>query len=170
MLENKEIWKDCKGYEGLYQVSNLGRVWNIKRQNYIHGGWDKDGYIRVNLVAKNGKNKTERVHRLVALAFIDNPNNYPVVNHKDENKQNNSVENLEWCTVQYNNIYSKGKAVLCVELNKTFDCSQSAGKELGIDPSSIRKCCKGKQSTCGGYHWKYYDDTNQLKLEKIVVQ
>ena len=170
MMENKEIWKDCKGYEGLYQVSNLGRVWSVKTQSYIYGGWDKDGYIRVHLTAKNGKTKIEKVHRLVALVFLDNPNNYPVVNHKDENKQNNSVENLEWCNTAYNNIYSRGKAVICVELNRIFDCSQTAGKELGIDASGIRKCCKGKKLTCGGYHWKYYDGTDKSKFEEITIQ
>lgn len=168
MMENYEIWKDCKGYEGLYQVSNLGRVWNVKLQRYLKGSYDKDGYIRVHLTAKNGKTKSEKIHRLVALAFLDNPNNYPVVNHKDENKQNNRVENLEWCSTKYNNIYSKGKAVLCVELNKIFDCSQSAGKELGIDASDIRKCCKGQRLTCGGYHWEYYD-VYISKLKEVAV-
>lgn len=152
-----EIWKDCKGYEGLYQVSNLGRIWSIKRQKYLKGCGDKDGYLRVSLTAKNGKVKTEKIHRLVAIAFISNPLGLPVVNHKDENKQNNTVDNLEWCSVGYNTIYSRGKPVLCVELNKVFDCSQSAMRELGICGSAIRGCCKGKGKTAGGYHWRYYD-------------
>ena len=151
-----EIWKDCKGYEGLYQVSNLGRIWSIKGQRYLKGCEDKDGYLRINLKAKNGKAKTERVHRLVAIAFIPNPLGLPVVNHKDENKQNNAVDNLEWCSVRYNNIYSKGKSIICVELNRVFDCSQSAMRELGINGSDIRKCCKGQAKTAGGYHWRYY--------------
>ena len=151
-----EIWKDCKGYEGSYQVSNLGRIWSIKRQKYLKGCEDKDGYLRVNLTAKNGKVKTERVHRLVAIAFIPNPLGLPVVNHKDENKQNNMVDNLEWCSVRYNNIYSKGKPIICVELNRVFDCSQSAMRELGINGSDIRKCCKEQGKTAGGYHWRYY--------------
>lgn len=138
-----EIWKDCKGYEGKYQVSNKGRVWNVNTQRYLKGSYDKDGYIIVHMYAKNGKDKREKVHRLVALTFIDNPNGLPVVNHKDENKQNNCVENLEWCDVRYNTIYSLGRAVRCVELDKVFDCSQTAMKELNIDGSSIRKCCKG---------------------------
>ena len=151
-----EIWKDCKGYEGLYQVSNLGRIWSIKRQRYLKGCGDKDGYLRVNLTAKNGKVKTERIHRLVAIAFIPNPLGLPVVNHKDENKQNNAVDNLEWCSVRYNNIYSKGKPIICVELNRVFDCSQSAMRELGICGRSIRQCCKEQEKTAGGYHWRYY--------------
>ena len=93
----KEIWKDCKGYEGKYQVSNLGRVWSIGSQKYLKGSYDRDGYIQVYLTAKNGKVKMEKVYRLVALVFLDNPNNYPQVNHKDKNKQNNCVDNLEWC-------------------------------------------------------------------------
>ena len=151
-----EIWKDCKGYEGSYQVSNLGRIWSIKGQRYLKGCEDKDGYLRVNLTAKNGKVKTERIHRLVAIAFIPNPLGLPVVNHKDENKQNNAVDNLEWCSVRYNNIYSKGKPIICVELNRVFDCSQSAMRELGICGRSIRQCCKGQVKTAGGYHWRYY--------------
>jgi hypothetical protein len=138
-----ETWKDCKGYEGKYQVSNLGRVWSVGRQQYLKGSVDKDGYLKVQLTAKNGKRKLEFIHRIVALTFIPNPTGMPVVNHKDENKQNNCVDNLEWCTTLYNNIYSKGKAVRCVELNKIFDCSQTAMRELNIDGSSIRKCCKG---------------------------
>ena len=152
-----EIWKDCKGYEGKYQVSNLGRVWSVGGQKYLVGSYDKDGYMRIHLTAKNGKTKQEKVHRLVALAFIDNPSGLPQVNHKDENKENNCVDNLEWCNASYNNIYSKGKAVRCIELDRVFGCSQIAMRELGIDGSSIRKCCKGQQKTCGGYHWEYYE-------------
>ena len=152
-----EIWKDCKGYEGKYQVSNMGRVWSVGRQQYLKGSQDKDGYLKVHLTAKNGKRKNEFIHRLVALAFLSNPTGLPQVNHKDENKQNNCLENLEWCSTRYNNIYSKGKAVICIELDRVFDCSQTAMKELGIDGSDIRKCCKGQRKTVGGYHWEYYN-------------
>ena len=169
MLENKEIWKDCKGYEGLYQVSNQGRVWNVKLQRYLKGGYDKDGYIRVHLTAKNGKTKSEKIHRLVALAFLDNPNTHPVVNHKDENKQNNCVDNLEWCDTAYNTIYSKGKAIKCIELNRIYKCSQDAARELNIDGSSIRKCCKGQLKKYAGYHWEYYNGSNKSESEKIAI-
>ena len=102
MLENKEIWKDIKGYEGKYQVSNFGRVWSIKNQKYLKYWVNRCGYHLVGLRSKNGKQKHEQIHRLVALAFIENPNNYPQVNHKDENKGNNCVENLEWVTAKQN--------------------------------------------------------------------
>ena len=105
----KEIWKDISGYEGLYQVSNLG---DVRSLNYRRNGelkllkqaTNKQGYKQISLY-KNGKIKTYKVHRLVAIAFIPNPNNLPVVNHKDENPSNNNVNNLEWCTVAYNNTY-----------------------------------------------------------------
>ena len=101
-----EVWKDIEGYEGLYQVSNTGQVRSL---NYLHTGevkplkqgTDGNGYKRVSLY-KDGKSKTCRVHRLVAMAFILNPNNYKEVNHKDENPSNNNVNNLEWCTNEYN--------------------------------------------------------------------
>ena len=101
-MENKEIWKDCKGYEGLYQVSNLGRVWSVRSQRYLCGCPDRDGYISFTLTAKNGKAKRERLRRLVALVFIDNPNNYPVVNHLNGIKSDCRVENLEWTDVKSN--------------------------------------------------------------------
>lgn len=101
----KEMWKDIPGYEGLYQVSNLG---NIRSLKYAGGNKVKllkqattNGYKQVQL-SKNGKGKNHLVHRLVAIAFIPNPNNLPVVNHKDENPSNNNVDNLEWCTQEYN--------------------------------------------------------------------
>lgn len=151
----KEIWKDCKGYEGKYQVSNFGRVWSIGSQKYLKGFIDKDGYIRVYLTAKNGKTKIEKIYRLVALAFLDNPNNYTQVNHKDENKQNNCVDNLKWCDIKYNNTYSKGKAIKCSELNKVCKCSQDTVIELNKDGISIRKCCKGQLKKVSGYLWEY---------------
>lgn len=152
-----EVWKDCKGYEGLYQVSNYGRVWNVKTQRYLGGTVNNHGYKIITVTAKNGKRKKESVHRLVALAFIDNPENLPFVNHKDENKTNNNVENLEWCSAEYNINYSRGKAIYCVELQKEFESSQVAMRDLGIDGSAIRKCCKGLANTAGGYHWRYVD-------------
>ena len=168
----KEIWKDCKGYEGKYQVSNLGRVWSIGSQKYLKGSYGKDGYIKVNLTAKNGKVKTERIHRLVALAFLDNSNNYPQVNHKDENKQNNCVDNLEWCDAKYNaNHGTRNKRVskansipvYYFELDKTFYGAREAERELGINHSSISKACHGKQKTAGGYLWEYYNGEYKSK-------
>lgn len=109
MLLPKQIWKDIEGYEGKYQVSNTGKVRSL---NYRHTGktkvmrqyTDKDGYKNITL-RTNGKRKVYFIHRLVAQAFLPNPNNYPIINHKDENKTNNAVWNLEWCTYKYNTNY-----------------------------------------------------------------
>lgn len=116
----KEVWKDIKGYTGLYKVSNLGQVSRVireKRGRGVHGFTKggllkqeccRNGYVRVALYL-NGKSKHFLVHRLVGIAFIDNPNNLPEINHKDEIKNNNTVENLEWCTGKYNSNYGTGK-------------------------------------------------------------
>lgn len=159
-----EIWRDCKGYEGKYQVSNLGRVWSIETQKCLKGSHDKDGYLQVYLTAKNGKCKKELVHRLVALVFLANPDSLPQVNHKDENKENNCVDNLEWISAKDNANHgtrnkriSKANSlpVYCVELDKTFYGAREAARELGINHSGISRACSGVQQTAGGYHWRY---------------
>jgi hypothetical protein len=113
----EEIWKDIKGYEGYYQVSNLGRVKSVARviqrkskpytvkEKILKARPDKDGYKYL-VLCVNCKTKTTSIHRLVAQAFIPNPDNLPCINHKDENPANNNVENLEWCTYSYNNTYN----------------------------------------------------------------
>lgn len=126
---NIEIWNDVVGYEGLYQVSNHGRVKSLNyqgkkgKEGMIKLIKKKGGYLGVALT-KNKKIRHLRVHRLVAEAFISNPNNYPIVNHKDENPSNNHVSNLEWCTIKYNNCYGKAreKAV------KTYKKNHKEGK------------------------------------------
>lgn len=99
-----EEWKNIIGYEGLYEVSNKGNVRNVRRNKLLKLSKDYYGYIRVSL-SKNGIQTGLKVHRLVAQAFIPNPNNLPQVNHRNEDKTDNSVENLEWCTAKYNNNY-----------------------------------------------------------------
>lgn len=106
----KEIWKPVVGYEGLYEVSNLGRIKSInlyahKEPVILSTSQRKDGYLNIHL-SKNNICKTYTVHRVVALAFIPNPNNLEMINHKDENRANNRVENLEWCSRKYNQLYS----------------------------------------------------------------
>lgn len=104
-----EVWKNINGYEGLYQISNNGRVKSLpklagkswRKEKILKTYLDKDGYVKV-ILCKENKTKFLSVHRLIAEAFIPNPNEFPQINHKDENKQNNSLENLEWCTCKYN--------------------------------------------------------------------
>ena len=129
-----------------------------------------NGYIYVAIHTENGE-RTRRLHRLVAKAFIPNPNNYPVVNHKDENPQNNNVDNLEWCTHYYNVHYGRAdelrkqnqygcKAVLKYsldgELLKEYPRIMDAVRENPpATRQNIRECCKGKIKTCAGYKWKF---------------
>ena len=166
-MDNCEIWRDCKGYGGKYQVSNQGRVWSVVSQRYLKPRLTNNGYCVVQLRTLNGKQKNEFVHRLVALAFIENPNNLPQVNHKDENKQNCNVDNLEWCDAKYNTNYgtrnlraaqSLYKKVYCVELDRIFNSIKEAGEVLHINRNNITEVCKGRRETCGGYHWQYWEE------------
>jgi hypothetical protein len=103
-----EIWKDIKGYEGLYQISNLGNIKSFKRYKegkLLKPKFDKDGYREVGIRDSIGIRTFKRVHILVAKSFISNPNNYKFINHKDNNPSNNIVENIEWCSIEYNNKY-----------------------------------------------------------------
>lgn len=167
-----EEWKNIIGYEGLYQVSNLGRVRNSKGQ-ILTGYVNNKGYQMVHLRTKT-TDKLYSIHRLVAIHFISNPDDLPQVNHKNEIKTDNRVSNLEWCTHSYNvnygtrnkrvsktkrnNTYNT-KAVRCVELKKTFPSTREASRKTGIDCSQISAVCNHKKNykTAGGYHWYYIE-------------
>ena len=155
--------KDIKGYEGLYAITSCGKVWSYRAQKFLKPQKGKDGYLYVNLY-KDEKGKKYAVHRLVAEAYIPNPDNKPQVNHKDENKEHNWIGNLCWATASENINYGTRNArvaeknsisVYCEELNKVFPSINEAARQLGIDNSNIIKCCKGKYKTCGGYTWRY---------------
>lgn len=173
----KEEWKEIKYYPN-YMVSNMGRV---KSLNYRRTGREKimkpskmnSGYLLICL-RKNGVKKFYSLHRLVAMAFLPNPNNYPQVNHKDENKQNNCIKNIEWCDAKYNLHYGTARertikglinnskiSKPVIKMDKTnkiiaeFPSIAEVQRQLGFSKSSISKCCLGKQKTCGGYKWKY---------------
>ena len=159
----KEIWKDVQGFDGLYQVSNIGRVKSLATNRILKQSIRSDGYLTVSL-HKDGKQKSFLAHRLVASAYIGNPDNYPQINHKDENKTNNCVSNLEWCTPMYNANYGsrneKGSAaksipIICVETGEEFLGLKMAGKSVGVTNQCIWNACKGKRKTAGGFHWKY---------------
>ena len=162
-----EIWRDVAGFEGLYQVSNYGKVKNTLSNKVLKNVLHHRGYLIVGLT-KNKRAKTFSVHRLVAAAFIPNPNNYPQVNHKDENKQNNCIDNLEWCTQKYNNTYGTriekakigiSKKLLQYDLNgnllRTWSSLTIASNVLNISKSAISQCCTGKHRHAGGYVWKH---------------
>lgn len=158
----KEIWKDIPGYENLYQVSNLGRIKSLNYQNkgiskILKQAKDYDGYCLVSL-SKNGKHITKKVHRLVAETFLGN--SALQVNHKDENKNNNTLNNLEFCTPKYNTRYSVAKKVLQIDdkgnIIKEWNCIRDIEKEMGLNHSNICSCCKGKlYNKVGGFIWKY---------------
>lgn len=172
-----EIWKDIDGYVGYYQVSNRGRVRSLDREIQVFSkipylrfqkgivlspSKDKDGYLIVDLSGKKF-----RVSRLVASAFIDNPNKYEQVNHIDGNKANNAIENLEWCDNDYNQAHAykiglkktKHFAQIDKETNliiHIFNSLKEATQDIPhSDPSTLIKVCLGKRSVHCGYKWAY---------------
>ena len=161
-----EIWKDIKGYEGLYQVSDLGNVKSLKNNKILKPSLGE--YKKV-ILYKNKKTKTCAIHRLVAETFLDNPEKKPQVNHKDENKHNNNVNNLEWCTHQENMNYgtkqdreSKVKTkhhVLQYDLNGNLIKKWNNLREIILNTqykkSNIMYCCQNKYKTAYGYKWEY---------------
>lgn len=171
----EEIWKDIPGYEGLYQASSLGRIKSCQKVLRYRNGFGQ--YLTVGL-SKNDVKKLYNVHYLIAITFIDNPNNLPCLNHKDEDKFNNSVENLEWCSYSYNTKYnnnmrkkigtrnannSRGreKQVYQYDLQgnfiKKWDSLKSIQRELGYKISNISSCCLNKtyRHNAYGYKWSY---------------
>lgn len=154
-----EIWKDINEH---YQISNIGRIRNKHTLDILKPSKNKHGYKHIKLCY--GLNKEFPIHRLVAKAFIANPNNYNVVNHKDENKSNNCADNLEWCTTKYNINYGKGSLVRNQKIIqydmkgnaiKIWESMKDACNELGLNYKGISSCCRGKNKSCGGYVWTY---------------
>lgn len=178
-MENIKIteqWKDIYGYEGIYQVSNLGRVKSLKcgKERILKSCVNGFGYHLVNLYLNKGY-KSLYVHRLVATAFIDNPNNRREIDHINRDKNDNRACNLRWVTRKENMdnrtddwvhewkqnvIKAKSKAVRCIETGKIYSSATEAAKEIGVHRSSIYACAlkkKGRKTT-GGYHWEYVED------------
>lgn len=191
----EEIWKDVKGYENLYQISNTGKIKSLERYKNNHSKKQlvkekirkqivsKTGYYTC-MLNKNGKNKLFKVHRLIAEAFIPNPNNYPIINHKDGNKLNNDISNLEWCNYSHNgkeayrlgliknNTYGikKYNNSLKIKVNqydlngkfiKQWESISDIQKELNYATTNICRCCKGTYKTAYGYIWKYTKDEGE---------
>lgn len=177
-----EIWRPVKGYTRLYEISSQGRVRSLPRdvisgrgrgclhhfpQRVLKPEMDKWGYLRVCLY-KDGKGKHYKVHRLVAEAFLVNAEGLPQVNHRDENKQNNAVTNLEWCDRKYNCNYGTRNTKLAAAKNKPVEqrtkdgrlitvwpSSMEAWRQTGIHYGNISRCCNGERHTAGRFVWRY---------------
>ena len=161
----EEVWRDIEGYEGRYQVSNMGRVKSFKwnKERFLKPSMDKDGYLLVTLCA-GGKRKTLKVHRLVCEAFHENPDNKPQVNHINEDKTDNRACNLEWCTCKQNvNHGSRNERVskpvgqysLDGKLIKLWPSTMEVGRQTGFSQGGISQAANGKYKQAYGYIWKY---------------
>lgn len=158
--------KDIKNYEGLYAITSCGKVWSYRNKKFLKTYTNDDGYLLTTLW-KKGRGKTHKVHRLVAEAYIPNPDNLPQVNHRDENKTNNCLQNLEWCDSKYNTNYgtcitkrsnSCKKPILQYDLGGNFIREWSSATDVGRKAKgNICNCLKGKLPSAYGFKWVYKD-------------
>lgn len=161
-------WRPVPEYEDLYEVSDDGQVRSLCKRfgneiRTLKQGLGSRGYMNVTL-CRDGKQKTVNVHRLVASVFIPNPHSLPCVNHKDENRTNNSASNLEWCSYYHNNVYGnrltksslkRSLPVVCIDTGICYSSAYAAQRETGVSQSKICMCCHGKRKTAGGFHWQF---------------
>ena len=192
----KEVWKDVLGFEEAYQVSNYGRIKRKKRtdsnnrthkERIMSPSMYSNGYMNVELRMNNKKRRTSE-HRLVAEAFIDNPLNLPQINHKDENKANNHVSNLEWCTAQYNIRYKDGvkrrRATAILNSNavckysmegefiEKFECATDAAISVNGSCTEILSCCHHRAHSLSykGYMWRFLSECKCNKIEPYEIK
>lgn len=166
----KEIWKDVKGYEGIYKVSSHGRIKSFKgiKPKLLKPRQNGKGYLLIALFSENKKRNDISIHRLVAINFIENPKNLPEINHIDEIKSNNFSENLEWITrkgnINYGNAQKKRskkrhKKIDCFDLNgnlvKTYNSMKETAMD-GFEPTSVSACCRGRYKTTNNFKFKYH--------------
>lgn len=193
MNTQEEIWKDILNFEGYYQVSNLGNVKSLERSvvyknkenphifksKQLLPKTTSTGYLEVVLTKHDGKRYCKRVHRLVAEAFLENPNNLPFVNHINENKKDNCVENLEWCTPKQNieAYHSTRIQIYQYDLNgnllKIWNSTTKAAETLNGDKTGIQHCCFGKIKTYYNFIWTYnpltkHELQKRIKNETLV--
>lgn len=181
----EEIWRDVVGYEGLYKVSNFGRIWSNYANKALSPSNSKDGY-KMYVLRKNGVGHITLGHRAVAMAFIPNPDNLPIINHKDENPANNNVENLEWCTYSYNNTYNnmhlkrqESSRIITYAYDKTgdlvgtFNSVREAAEWCGSSTGKISTCCtqskyNGKNvCTVKGYVFSYVELSKEDVISRV---
>jgi hypothetical protein len=189
----EEIWKDIKDYDGAYQISNHGRVKSVSRyipskngsyrktnERILKQKLSKEGYMHITL-KRNKKQKTFLVHRLVAEAFLENNRSLPIVNHIDENKENNFINNLEWCDFSRNALHgsamekmiktraeNEGEKSPKKVIGKPFNDSENVivveklndVKKYGFHPSAVSSCCNGKRLSHKGYYWNFTQEDN----------
>lgn len=157
-----EFWRDVKGYENLYQVSNVGQVKSLKSNKILKSGKTKDGYLQVCL-CKNGEKKSFRINRLVAEAFLPNEDELPEVDHVNGDKTDNRICNLQWISKIENNRKKETgiaipRKVQCVETGEIFETVTAAARAVNRDKATMSKHLNGKTQTCAGLHFKYYDE------------
>ena len=183
-----EIWKDIKDYEGLYQVSNLGRVKRIvgkgcKKERILKPFKNGKGYLQVAL-CKNSDTKQPYVHRLVMETYNPCENMKDLqVNHRDEFKENNCLSNLEWMTAKENLNYGTrneriaatlknnpkiSKAVRCLDDKKLYPSAVEIERQIGIAQQNISACCRGKLKSAGGYHWMFEKDYQNMLVAELL--
>lgn len=155
--------KDIPGYEKLYAAAEDGRIFSYKSNKFLKPFDNGNGYLCV-ILCKDGKRKHYKIHRLIAETYLSNPDNLPQVNHIDEDKTNNALSNLEFCTAAYNINYSQAKKVICSETGEIFNSIKDAAKVVDISPNCISSACKGKQKTAAGYHWRYYEENEKEEI------
>ena len=185
---SEEIWKPIKNYEGFYEISDKGNVRSVERvvksgrghrtvpSTLLKPALGEWGYETVSL-SKNNKHLTQRVNRLVAQAFIPNPNNYPQVNHIDGNKLNNCVENLEWCNASQNMLHCHinglsgwGTPIRIVETGEVFNSVTNCARAINGQVSLIRACLDGKRKTHNGYHFEIAGERASEKYNRKNVK
>ena len=156
--------KDIKGYEGLYAVTSCGRVWSYKSKKFLNSSDDGHGYQVVTL-CKNGKPENKRIHRLVAKAYLPNPENLPEIDHivPVSKGGKNNVQNLQWILKKDNVKKAVCKKIYCIENGKVYESQTQAAIELGLDQGNISKACRGIFKQTGGYHFKFMTEEGNDK-------